>query len=232
MLRFDRQRVLVLAPHADDETFGCAGIIQKFRAAGSEVQVRIFSFLLGSDHRYCAEAGQYRSYRSDDRLDELRHAMHILGVDGVDIFFLDRPERRAYQHRLDAHSVGDILPRVEKCVRELNPSVILAPAVSKNQDHHFVNRLTHTLTRPYFCAASVLAYEVDGELDFRPNLFVRLDASEAQRKLRAIEAYLTQSAANRHPTSPRVQLAKMVVRGSACYADHAEAFQVIRLVGG
>ena len=35
---------------------------------------------------------------------------------------------------------------------------------------------------------------------------------------------------DRHPTSRRVQLAKMAFRGSACYAEHAEAFEVVRLV--
>lgn len=40
---WSQQRLLVLAPHADDETFGCGGLIAKVKAAGGEVYVIVAS---------------------------------------------------------------------------------------------------------------------------------------------------------------------------------------------
>ncbi|MBV9110125.1 MAG: PIG-L family deacetylase [Gemmatimonadetes bacterium] len=231
MIRYDAQVVLVLAPHADDETLGCGGIIQKFAAAGSAVHLRIVSFFRGEDRRYDKDREAYRSVDSDERMRELRRAAEILGAASVDVFFWDDPAAPQWLHRLDGHSVGEVLPAAEACVRELRPTVILTPAPSKNQDHAFVHTLTRTLVRPYFCNASVLAYEVDGELDFRPDFFVPLSEAEVERKLAAVDAYATQRSPERHPTSARAIRARMIVRGSECFADYAEAFEVVRIVG-
>ncbi|HLW59410.1 MAG TPA: PIG-L deacetylase family protein [bacterium] len=42
-IAWGRQRLLVLAPHADDETFGCGGLMAKVKAEGGEVYVIVAS---------------------------------------------------------------------------------------------------------------------------------------------------------------------------------------------
>ncbi|WP_216363118.1 PIG-L deacetylase family protein, partial [Arthrobacter sp. Hiyo1] len=51
------QRVLVIAPHADDETYGCAGTIARIKSLGGEVFVLLGS-LGGVDHYGSAGRGR------------------------------------------------------------------------------------------------------------------------------------------------------------------------------
>lgn len=230
MITFASQRVLVLAPHADDETFGCAGIIHKFVRAGSPVHILVFSFVHGEHIKYDKPSESYRVYSAQERLNEFHAVMKLLGVTSHEIMFHDSPGTIKYHHKLDRYSVSDILPDVEKRVRAHNPSVVLVPSASKNQDHTFVNQLARTLARPYFCDATFLGYEVDGELNFIPTLFVPLAKEEVEQKVALIQVYRTQDSGPNHPTAVRKQVAKMEMRGGDCYSPYAEAFEVIRII--
>ena len=230
MITFSSHRVLVLAPHADDETFGCAGIIQKFIRAGSSVHVVVLSFVHGEHVKYDKPSESYRVYSAEERLGEFHAVMASLAVTSHEIIFHDHPGCINYHHKLDRYSISDILPAIEERVRAYQPSVVLVPAASKNQDHAFVNRLARTLARPYFCDATFLAYEVDGELSFTPTLFVPLLADELAKKIALMDCYRTQASGPSHPTAVGKQVAKMEMRGGDCYQPYAEAFEVIRII--
>src|SRR5689334_20072489 len=51
------QRVLVVAPHADDETYGCAGTIARVKSLGGEVFVLVGS-VAALEHYGSTVAGQ------------------------------------------------------------------------------------------------------------------------------------------------------------------------------
>jgi LmbE family N-acetylglucosaminyl deacetylase len=64
IVQYTLQRALVLAPHADDETLGCAGVIQKYISQGSSVRTVIASLTLNDSKRYSKE--NIRIKRSDE----------------------------------------------------------------------------------------------------------------------------------------------------------------------
>ena len=81
----DRQRVVVVAPHPDDETLGCGGAIAMLTSKGYGVKVLIISDGTGShpnSHKYPAPILQ--AIRSQETL----AALEILGVTPPDITFL------------------------------------------------------------------------------------------------------------------------------------------------
>ncbi|HHP1111513.1 MULTISPECIES: PIG-L deacetylase family protein [Bacillus cereus group] len=229
MIDFKNKKVLILAPHADDETFGCGGTIKKFTMNGSSVHVLVFSFIHGEHIKFDKQRNQYISYSSKERLSEFEQAMRILGVQCYDIIYHDTKEEIKYHHRLDSYSIGDILPVLEQMVQDINPDLIFVPAKSKNQDHNFVYNLSITLTRPYFCDASLLAYEVDGEVNFNPNLYIPISEEIIAIKSEAINVYKTQQYDELHPTSLSKQVSRMEFRGGQCYSKYAEAFEILRL---
>lgn len=232
MICYEDQKVLVLAPHCDDETLGCGGIIQKFVDAGSEVHVVVFSFVMGDFHKYDPVSQQYVNYSGEKRYDEYLNVVGSMGVKSHRVLKFEDRGQVKYHLNLDAYSLREFLPLIESIVNdEFRPTVILTPAPSKNQDHRYVNELTRTLMRPYYLPATVLEYEVDGEIDFVPNLYVALNDMEARRKVTYIEGHSTQNSGPLHPTSPEKQFAKMVFRGGECGAYYAEAFRVMRVVG-
>ncbi len=63
------KRILVISPHADDETFGCAGMMAKAKALGSEVAVVVVS--VASLQHYNA---RFPHVTGDTRIEELESA--------------------------------------------------------------------------------------------------------------------------------------------------------------
>jgi len=93
-----RSRILILAPHEDDETLGCGGLIQQAVAAGAAVRV---VYLTSGDHNQLA----FLVYRKrpwlsprvnrnmgEIRIREARDAMALLGVPVQQLVFLGYPD--------------------------------------------------------------------------------------------------------------------------------------------
>ena len=71
---YEGQRVLILAPHADDATIGCGGVIQKYVRHGSPVRVLIASLAMSDCQKCHADAQQYKVYSGARRMAEMRRA--------------------------------------------------------------------------------------------------------------------------------------------------------------
>lgn len=92
-------RLLVFAPHCDDETLGCAGLIQQTIAAGGKVKI---VFLTNGDGFRMAVQRNARSLKvepqdyvafAEMRQRETQAALEHLGVKRDDIVFLGYPDR-------------------------------------------------------------------------------------------------------------------------------------------
>ena len=91
-------RILILAPHPDDETIGCAGIIQQALSAGAQVQV---VYLTNGDHNQIAfivyekrltlRKGEF-IHMGEVRRQEAIKAMALLGLDENNLVFLGYPD--------------------------------------------------------------------------------------------------------------------------------------------
>lgn len=91
-------RLLVFSPHIDDETLGCAGLIQQTLKAGGQVRI---VFLTNGDGFRTAVERQVRSLRvgptdyiqfAQLRQQESYRALGALGVEKKDVLFLGYPD--------------------------------------------------------------------------------------------------------------------------------------------
>lgn len=111
----EAKKVLVFAPHADDETFGCGGTIYLYSSAGIEVHLVIVS-----------DGGKIFSpeYDSEEvvlrRRQEALSASRILGVRQT--MFLDFPDGELAEHK------DDIRKKLYDIASTLNPDLIFAPS--------------------------------------------------------------------------------------------------------
>lgn len=90
------ERILVVAPHCDDETLGCAGVIHDVMKAGGQVRVvvatngdafaEIVRRLKRGGPKSFIELGKMRQKES-------QAAMRVLGVKDSDVIFLGYPDR-------------------------------------------------------------------------------------------------------------------------------------------
>jgi LmbE family N-acetylglucosaminyl deacetylase len=221
------QRLLVVMPHADDETFACAGTIGKVKDLGGEVYVVIAS--VGDLVHY---DGQHQHVLGNTRADEVRSAMRLLGVDGYEVLFND-PKIHL---RLDAVPRLDLINLIERdgtyAIDRVKPAVLILPALSYNQDHEVIFKAGFAACRPHLpdvkpfvrlvlsADAPQLAWSAEA---FQPNFYVDISDYLA-RKLKAHACHQSQLRLPPHHASLEHLERLARVRGAAVSVGAAEAF--------
>jgi len=196
-------RVLCLGAHSDDIEIGCGGTILRLLASRSDVAVRWVVF-----------SG------SAERAEEARRSAEL---------FL----RGAAQSAVDVHSFRDgFFPYEGARIKEVFESLKDGPGpdvifTHRGRDRHQDHRLISELTWNTFRDHLVLEYEIpkyDGDVG-RPNVFVHLDESLAERKVATIiDSFASQ--ADKHWFDAAAFRGLMRLRGleSASPSGLAEAF--------
>ena len=94
----DGERLLVVAPHPDDETLGAGGLIQRVRAQGGQVRIVLMTAGDGYVEAVVHETGMprprptaYIAY-GEKRLREVRAAVRVLDGDSLRLQFLGFPD--------------------------------------------------------------------------------------------------------------------------------------------
>jgi LmbE family N-acetylglucosaminyl deacetylase len=169
-------RVLVLAPHPDDEVFGCGGAILSHVTAGTPVRVIIIT-----DGGYGpADAAEREAYVSQRRL-ECHHAAAVLGYE--DLLFWDYADRTAV---FGEQLVTKILAAMEAYEADL----VYAPSLFEiHPDHRAVAMAAVEAARRIGGAVRLAMYEVGTPL--RPNVI--LDITKfLERKRLAMRCFTSQ----------------------------------------
>jgi len=97
--RFDKHdRVLIIAPHPDDETIGCAGAIQQAKDAGAKIKVLYMTngdcnqvAFMVYEKRVTLFKGEF-VHMGQVRRTEAENAMRSLGLNKSDLVFLGYPD--------------------------------------------------------------------------------------------------------------------------------------------
>ena len=121
------QRVLVISPHPDDESFGCGGTIREHVTQGASVRV---VFLTSGE-----KGGHGRNVDETIRMreSEARAAAKILGVDAIE--FWREPDGAL-------RSTNGIVERLRDTFREWRPQLVYVPhAREMHPDHRAACRL-------------------------------------------------------------------------------------------
>lgn len=219
--------VVVFAPHQDDECIGCGGFIADLVMQGAHVIVAFGTIIAENSQyrKYHTQTKEYIEYTGADRLRETMGAKNALGYHSIEILY---PSDN--HHRLDFMPLAELLKAMEAVVKKYNPSVILFPAKSSNQDHEAMNRACHSLIRPQFFTGSAYEYEVQGETDFKPDTYFMLSKYCLESKLKAFDAYKTQHSGDMHPISHVGIQNKLRHRGYECGMEYAEAYKTVRRI--
>lgn len=224
--------VLVVAAHPDDEILGVGGTVVRHVENGDIVH----SLILGEGQtsrfmeRQDAGAQLLNSLKEDARM-----AADVLGVELVD--FADLPD-----NRFDSVDLLDICKIVEGAIDVFKPHVIYTHHWNDlNIDHRRTSQAVMTATRPIgacpvravyaFETVSSTEWNFSGrEAAFSPNYFVPLSAQQLDKKLRAVSEYRTEMKIFPHPRS--TDMLKYLAKrwGAVIGAEHAEAFETIRVI--
>ena len=231
-----KQRCLVIAPHPDDESYGCAGTLAKLKAEGSEVFVIAVS--AGDVQHY--NVAKYSFVTGQTRKEEFEAAMKTLQVDDYELVYNDSE----IHLKLDAMPLKELINLFEKDCRlsidRIKPTMIVLPAASYNQDHEVVFRAGLTACRPSLpevkpfqkivlsCDNPAISWSLERE-KFHPNFYVDI-TDYLETKLKAVSCYHSQVRSRLHHASLENIEWLARVRGREVSVEAAEAFMVHRFL--
>jgi LmbE family N-acetylglucosaminyl deacetylase len=215
---------LIIAPHCDDDVLGCGGVLD----------ADTVTLYCGVDGFHGVSAGRRRL-----------EAEAVAERTGGRFYWPVRdwpeyPSGNLYQtHRnVNAYDVASLIRDFESIINAEQPTEVYVPWPSYNQDHRAVYEAALVALRPHdtnHFVPRVLVYEgsqvnfwdhATPGAQFHPNYFVPIDIEE---KLFRYSLMLSQVRSFR---SPKQLSALAALRGGEIGVPHAEAFQILRWVGG
>lgn len=170
-------RALVLAPHADDETFGCGGSIIHHCRHGDPVKVVLMTDGAQADVTNQHEKEKYIAIRES----EARQACDILGT--KDVEFWRCPDR-------NCAPTQEVVNRLVNLLKTYRPTLIYACSpIEFHPDHQSVAKILWRALQESQVSAQVAWYEVNSP--FRINTLVDI-TSVMEQKRQACDVYVSQ----------------------------------------
>jgi len=223
------KRILVIAPHPDDEVLGVGGTIHKKVTEGNEVFVAILTNATKSDPI------KYTEEKLKNVRNEAGTACVHLGVKKV--FFEDFPAPV-----LDQYPGHVMAEAVAKIIKETQADTLYIPFRGDiHNDHKAIFDACMVAARPVgnYTVKEIYAYETLSETEwaypfagesFVPNVFEVLSEGSFSAKLEAMRCYKSQLRA--FPSSRSIEALEALAkfRGSTVSSNRAEAFMLIREV--
>ncbi|MHC4606819.1 MAG: PIG-L deacetylase family protein [Planctomycetota bacterium] len=227
------QRLLVVAPHADDETAGAGGLVARVKDAGGKAYVMVVS--TGDlDHFNRKDDLTQKSLRRE----ELAEAMKALEVDDWEILMEDDTMHLRLE-TLPRRDLVNLIERKGKLAAErTKPTMIVLPAPSFNQDHEAVYKAGITACRPHLATMKAFQSFVlvadapqlawSGPPHFRPNFYVDISGPFLERKLKAFACHRSQLRPD--PSMGGLDALRLLAknRGREISVAAAEAFECYR----
>ena len=191
-------KILVIAPHMDDEVLGVGGTIINHVNNGDDVSVCIIANR-AYNNNYNEELIKRERKNSVD-------AKFCLGYQNQ--FFLGLKDEQ-----LDSKIIDIVIP-LEKIFKEVKPDIVYTCFYGDiHQDHKAVFHATMILCRPIssYPPNEVYCYETPSTTDqtpqlspwmFLPTRYIELDKHTINKKIKALECYITENKKALHPRSP------------------------------
>ena len=216
-------KVLVIAPHHDDEVLGCGGIIAKYAKEKNDVYVCI-----------ATKASEPLYTKKDDEIDrkECENAHKLLGVKKT--IYFDFPA--AMLEDVHRYELNDAFI---KLIQDIKPDEVYIPHRGDMQiDHKMISDACMVALRPRYehHVKRIYAYETLSETEwdiqnstnaFIPNVYVDI-TKYIDVKINAMKAYKSKICKYPNPRSKEGIKALAMHRGSTVSKEYAEAFMLIR----
>lgn len=165
---FADERTLVIAPHPDDESFGCGGFIFHQRLTGRPVHIL---WLTDGSASHPNHPIITPNTLADMRRGEARAAAARLAVDSAEITFLGLPDGRL--NHLTAAEQSSAETALVQIVNTFRPSLILLPCANDgSSEHESAFRLMQSALKRMHILPRILTFPVWAV--WSPRLLLRL----------------------------------------------------------
>ena len=208
-------KILVIAPHPDDEVLGMGGTIKKLSRKNKIILCIVSE----------GATAQYKDKKMIKvRRDSCKKTAKILGISQT--IFLDYPDMRLNLSHLDINK------KLEEIIEKYRPEIVYtAPKNDLNLDHQMVFNSTLVACRPKSGVKQILCYEIQGntKVPFVPNVFENIE-KEFPYKIKGFKMYKSEIEEFPNPRSITAIENLAIQRGVESGTKKAEAFELIRVV--
>jgi len=229
-MKAEKNTVLVIVAHPDDEVLGCGGSMAKHVSSGDNVFVLIMSDGVTSR----AGKGQQDHAQLEQRTNAAKLAAETLGARLLAT--LDYPD-----NRMDAVDLLDVVKSIESQLEVVKPTIVYTHHASDvNIDHRIVHDAVIAACRPQpgVSIKKLLFFEVPSSTEWRPgssrksfspDYFVDISAT-VEKKFQALNCYEKEMREFPHARSLKACQFLVGWRGATIGVQAAEAFEVGRII--
>ncbi len=219
-----KNRIIVVAPHPDDEVLGVGGTLLHHKQAGDEIYWLIVTNIF--------EHQGFSAQRVQSRQVEIAEVAQKFGF--TDVFNLQFPTMS-----LTDQDWTKLIQEIGKIFTQVQPTILYLPNRSDaHSDHRIIFDATMACTKVfrYPFIRRILMYETISETDFAPalpekvfipNYFVDITPF-LENKLSIMQIYESELAKPPFPRSLENIRAWAVIRGAMAGFYYAEAFQILK----
>ena len=219
------KKILIVAPHPDDEILGVGGTMAKLTSQGHEVIVLVVSGHLPP---------LYKRESYEKTLIEAYQALTILGVSNSK--FLEIPATM-----IGDIPVNELNDMVLQVVNDIKPHMVFCPYPDRHIDHRLIFDSVMVATRPIGVGKEIeiiAAYETLSEThwnapyiepNFTPNWVIDI-TDYIEDKLKALKCYKSQISEFPSPRSIEAVEALAKFRGTQAGFGYGEGMHIIRKI--
>ena len=217
----ERQNILVVAAHPDDEVIGVGGTIVRHVSEGDAVYVAVLTD--GTSVQYPDDWERIAARKKEQTI-------RVAGRLGVaEVFTGNFPEMR-----LDALPIFEITRFLEKVVAQVKPNIVYTHHFAElNRDHRTAYEATTVSVRPFVLPSlkRLLCYQVDtlehwGHGPAQYNVYSDITKT-LETKLEAMAIYETEIREYPHPRSLEAMRQIAYRNGATVGLRAAEIFQLV-----
>ena len=218
-----KKKILIIAPHPDDETLGCGGTILRHIYNGDDVYWMIVTKM--------DEKSGFSKSSITNRKKQINQVYKKYK-------FKSKIQLEFEATKLDTYSFSLLLEKFNAKIENIKPSIIYLPFQNDvHSDHRITFQTVMSCTKQFRkkYIASIRAYEtlsetefnLDNSSGFKPNLFINIEKF-MKRKLQIAKIYKSEFKPHPFPRSKKGMEALATLRGAMSNFKYAEAFMILK----
>lgn len=212
-------KVLVIAPHPDDETLGCGGTLLKHHAQGDEINWLI-----------CTTMDESHSYFTT-REQELKEVASLYKFTSVHHLKLKTAQA-------DEYTMSELVSSISNIINTVKPNILYLPFCHDvHSDHRKLFEAAYSCTKTfrYPFIQKIYMMEILSETEFSPvssspftpNVFVDI-TKYMNQKIEIMNVYKSEIQAHPFPRSIENIQALATLRGATAGCQYAESFMLLK----
>ena len=218
------ERVVIIAPHPDDESLGCGGTLLRHQAEGAEL-----SWIIMTEMKESCGFPAANVKRRAEEIEAVGRAYAFARVEQL----------RYPAASLDTIPLAELVGRLAQIFSSVNPTIVYLPfGGDVHSDHRISFEVAVSCCKSFRSPTirRVLAYETLSETDFgldpkgrgfQPNVFVDI-TKFLEEKIKILGNYHSELASFPFPRSEKAIRSLAACRGVVAKVEAAEAFMLLR----